>query len=77
MGGIGFNLTLTCKTGLELTTYSPTFFKWAIPSLFFIYFQSFSNKHYNFTNHYNLTIVLPVSSAGILTYDLMNMSLLS
>ena len=24
------------------------FFKWANPALFFVYFRSFSNKHYKF-----------------------------
>ena len=46
---------------------------WANPGLFFVYFRSFSNKHYNFYNMWKN--VHPVYGAGIRTHDLRNVSL--
>ena len=48
-------------------------FKWANPGLFLIYYQSFSNKQYNFYNKSLWKNVHPVYGAGIRTHDLSNM----
>ena len=52
------------------------FFQWAISGLFFIYFRSFSNKHFTIssTNQCEKCYVHPVSNVGIRTHDLLSMS---
>ena len=52
------------------------FFKkeWANPSLFFVYFRSFSKKQYIFLQHINVKNVHPVYSAGIQTHNFSKMS---
>ena len=60
---------------LIIFNYERVFLKWAIFGLFFVYFQSLSNKHF-LLHQYNVKNDHPVSSAGNWTHDLLNVSLL-
>ena len=56
----------------QLCSY--TFFKWANPGLFFVYFWSFQTNITNFNNKYLWKNVHPVYSVGIRTHVLRNES---
>ena len=50
---VGIVVRALCFLSIGLFCHEPRrahFFKWAIPGLSFVYFRSFSNKHYNFYN---------------------------
>lgn len=79
-------LSQLCSTDPLLTSgSSPTtktrsgwqgvhFFKWALPSLFFVFFALFQTDGLIFTSNY-CENVQPVYRAGIQTHDLLNTSL--
>ena len=50
--------------------------KLSVPGLFVVYFQSFSNKRYNFYNKLIWKIFHPRYGAGIWAHNLQNMSLI-